>query len=143
MVYALGRVDSGYFNVFRMILIVALLVIIIESIGEGLLKRFNKAEWLFDNFIQWVVAVFLFFLWFIIAYHFDKYYVETWKLISGFIGVRFLIFDVVMNLTWGQKWNFYGTKKWYDRTMTKLGSWGWMMKVICGIVGICFLLGIE
>jgi hypothetical protein len=65
----------------------------------------------------------------------------VWKLIAGFIGVRFLIFDVAINLAWGQKWSFYGTKKWYDRTMTKLGSWGWFMKLICGIVGIVFLMG--
>jgi hypothetical protein len=97
---------------------------------------------LFDNFIQWVIALFLFGLWFIIfALPFDNYYVPTWKLIVGMISVRFALFDVIWNISRGVKWNYYGRKKWYDRTMTKLGSWGWMMKVICGIVGVVFLLG--
>jgi hypothetical protein len=124
-----------------MILIYALIFILGESIGEGLLKRFNKAEWLFDNFIQWVVAIFLFGLWFIIAYHFDGYYVPVWKLIVGMISVRFALFDVIWNISRGVKWNYYGTTKLYDRILTKLGSWGYMMKVICGIVGIVFLMG--
>ena len=36
-----------------MILLYALIVILEEGITEGLLKRFNKAEWLFGGFIQW------------------------------------------------------------------------------------------
>ena len=124
-----------------MILIYALLFILFESIGEGLLKRFNKAEWLFGGFIQWLIAIFLFGVWFVIAYHFDNYYVETWKLITGFVFVRFGIFDVAYNLSNGQKWNYYGTTKLYDRIMERTGSWGWFMKAVCGIVGVCFLMG--
>lgn len=126
-----------------MLLIYALIFILVEAIGEGLLKRFNKAQWLFDNFIQAVVAVFLFSVWFIIAYHFNGYYVPVWKMIAGFIGVRFLFFDIAYNLSAGNTWYYYGTRKWYDRTMAKLGSWGWMVKVICGIIGVVFLLGYE
>jgi hypothetical protein len=126
-----------------MLLIYAIIFILAESIGEGLLKRFNKAQWLFDNFIQAVVAVFLFSVWFIIAYHFNGYYVPVWKMIAGFIGVRFLFFDIAYNLSAGNTWYYYGTRKWYDRTMAKLGSWGWMVKVICGTMGVVFLLGYE
>jgi hypothetical protein len=126
-----------------MILLYALIFILGEAITEGLLKRFNKAEWLFDNFIQWVVAIFLFGLWFIIAYHFDGYYVPVWKLIVGMISVRFALFDVIWNISRGVKWNYYGTTKLYDRIMFKLSSFGWMMKGIFGIMGICFLLGID
>ena len=82
-----------------MILLLAILLILAEAIGEGLLKRFNKAEWLFGGFIQWLTAIFLFALWFVIAYHFDNYYVETWKLITGFVFVRFGIFDIAYNLS--------------------------------------------
>lgn len=127
-----------------MILIYALIFILAEALIEGLLKRFNKAEWLFDDYTQWVTAIFLFALWFIFAVSFNGYYVPTWKLITGFIFVRFATFDVTINLAWGQKWNYYGTTKLYDRIMYELGSWGWMMKFfVLGPVGICFLLGIE
>lgn len=124
-----------------MLLILALVFILGEAITEGLLKRFNKASWLFDNFLQWVIAIFLFALWFVIAYHFDNYYVETWKLIAGFVFVRFGIFDIAYNLANGQKWNYYGKTKLYDRIMQRTGSWGWFMKFVCLIVGVCFLMG--
>ena len=126
-----------------MILIYAIAIILIEAISEGLLKRFNSPvnEIIFDAWIQWVIALMLFGSWFIWAIHFDGYYVPTWKIITGFVFVRFLIFDVAYNLSAGNKWYYYGTRKWYDRTMYKLGSFGWMLKGISGIIGTIFLLG--
>ena len=55
--------------------------------------------------------------------------------------MRFGIFDVAYNLANGQKWNYYGKTKLYDRIMFKLGSWGWFMKAVAGIVGVVFLIG--
>jgi len=124
-----------------MILIYALIVILAEAIGEGLLKRSNKAQWLFGGFIQWFIAIFLFALWFVIVYNIDGYYVPVWKLIFGMIAVRFALFDVIWNITRGVKWNFYGTTKLYDRIMERTGSWGCFMKFVLGIVGVCFLMG--
>jgi len=123
-------------------LLSAIIIILFEAIGEGLLKRFKKAEWLFDNFVQWVVAIALFTIWFLIfALPFDKFYVPVWKIVLGFVFVRFAIFDVTWNIARGVKWNYYGTTKLYDRIMFELGEWGWMMKIICGIIGVVFLMG--
>jgi len=122
-----------------MLLITALIIILTEAIGEGILKRFKPASFVFDKYIQWVIAIFLFALWFILAYHFC--YVPIWKLLAGFVFVRFAIFDISYNLSNGQKWNYYGTVKWYDRTMAKLGSFGWFMKFVVFLpMGIVFLL---
>jgi hypothetical protein len=128
-----------------MLLIYALIFILVEAIGEGLLKRKNYSinEIVFDAWIQWIIALLFFSVWFIMAFHFNGYYVLVWKMIAGFIGVRFLFFDIAYNLSAGNKWYYYGTRKWYDKTMAKLGSWGWMVKVICGIIGVVFLLGYE
>ena len=128
-----------------MILIYAIAIILIEAIGEGLLKRFNSPinEIIFDAWIQWVIALMFFGSWFIWAIHFDGYYVPTWKIITGFIFVRFAIFDVIWNISRGVKWNYYGATKLYDRIMFELAEWGWMVKIICGIVGVVFLLGWE
>jgi len=126
-----------------MILTIAILVILTESIGEGILKRFKPTSFIFDNYVQWVIAVFLFALWFIVAYNLDGYYVPTWKIIIGFVFVRFAVFDVTINLAWGQPWNYYGVTKWYDRVMYQLGGFGLFLKVIAGIVGGVFLLGYE
>jgi len=122
-----------------MILLYAILFICFEAIGEALIKRRHPESFIFNSALQWIISISLFVIWFLIAYNFD--YVETWKLITGFVFVRFLVFDVVWNLVRGVAWNYYGTTKWYDRILVKLGSWGWFMKAICGIVGIVFLMG--
>ena len=128
-----------------MLLLIAIAIILIEAIGEGLLKRFNSPvnEIIFDAWIQWVIALMFFGSWFIWAIHFDGYYVPTWKIITGFVFVRFAIFDVIWNISRGVKWNYYGTTKLYDRIMFELAEYGWMLKAIAGIMGICFLLGIN
>ena len=128
-----------------MILIYAIAIILIEAVTEGLLKRLNSPinEIIFDAWIQWVIALMFFFIWLIWAVHFDGYYVPIWKMIAGFVFVRFATFDVMWNLARGVKWNYYGVTKWYDRFMYKLGSFGWFLKAISGIIGTIFLLGYE
>jgi len=120
----------------------AIIIILFESVGEGLMKRFNKVSWLFINWVQWLTAFALFASWFLI-FALPIHYVPIWKQVLGFVFVRFLIFDPTWNIARGVKWNYYGTTKLYDRIMFELGSFGWMMKIICGIMGICFLLGID
>lgn len=124
-----------------MILLYALIFILTEAVAEALLKRYYPNLFIFKWWVQWIIAIVLFLIWFVIAYNFDGYYVETWKLIIGMILVRFALFDVIWNITSGMPIGYYGTTKLYDRIMFKLGSWGWFMKFVCGIVGIVFLLG--
>jgi len=127
-----------------MILLLALVFICFEAVGETLIKKHYPDSFIFKWWSQWIIAIGLFAIWlFVIALPFDGYYVPVIKLILGFIFVRFLVFDFAYNLTFGLKWNYYGTTKLYDRIMTSLGSWGLMMKVICGIMGIVFLMGWE
>jgi len=128
-----------------MLLITCIIIILIEAIGEGLLKRFDTGinEVIFNNFNQWIIALMFFGVFLLIAFNFTGYFVPAWKIITGFVFVRFLIFDVIYNLSAGNKWYYYGTGKWYDRTMYELGSFGWMLKGISGIMGIVFLLGYE
>ena len=128
-----------------MLLITCIIIILIEAVTEGLLKRFDTGinEIIFDAWIQWIIALMFFGSWFIWAFHFDGYYVPTWKIITGFVFVRFAIFDVIWNISRGVKWNYYGTTKLYDRIMFELAEYGWMLKAIAGIMGICFLLGIN
>jgi len=79
----------------------------------------------------------------LIAFNFTGYFVPTWKIITGFIFVRFAVFDIAYNIANGQKWNYYGSVKLYDRIMFELAEWGWMVKIICGIIGVCFLMGLN
>lgn len=124
-----------------MILLYAFLVILFEAISEALIKQSHPGSFIFKGFIQWIIAIGLFAVWFWLMQGFDKYYVENWKLITGFVFVRFMIFDLVYNITFGNPLFYYGTTKLYDRIMAELGGWGWMVKGILGIMGIIFLLG--
>jgi hypothetical protein len=126
-----------------MLLLYAILFIEFEAIGEALVKRHFPAisGFVFRGWVQWVIAILLFALWFCIALKFDNYFVPTWKIIMGFVFVRFMIFDVSYNIASGLPIKYYGTTKLYDRIMTKLGSWGWFVKFVCGVMGACFLLG--
>lgn len=133
----------GWFNSNDiMVLLLAIIVICFEAVAEGLIKRYSPAvsAVLFKWWVQWLIAAGLFVLWFLWALQSD---IPIWKLITGFVFVRFLIFDYVWNLSRGVKLNYYGTTKLYDRIMTSLGSWGHFMKFVLGVVGIVFLLGIE
>ena len=126
------------------LLITALLVILAEAISEALIKKRYPDSFIFKGWLQWFISIALFGIWlFAIALPFDGYYVPTVKLILGFVFVRFLIFDFAYNLTSGLPLMFNGTTKHYDRIMAELGGWGLMMRIILGIVGICFLLGID
>lgn len=125
-----------------MVLFLAIVVICFEAVAEGLIKRYfpTISAILFKRWVQWLIAVVLFGLWLLWALQSD---IPNWKLITGFVFVRFLIFDYVWNLVMGLPLKFYGTTKLYDRIMTSLGSWGHFMKFVLGVVGIVFLLGIE
>jgi len=125
-----------------MVLIIALIVILAEAISEALIKKHYPDSFIFKWWVQWIIAFVLFLGWFIWALHFDKYYVPTWKLITGFIFVRFAIFDIAYNKSSGLKWNYYGTTKLYDRIMFQLADWGWFLKIVLfAPMGGAFLLG--
>lgn len=126
-----------------MILIYAIIIILTEAIGEGLLKRFDTgiSQVIFDSWNQWIIALMFFGIYLMLAFNFTGYFVPAWKIITGFVFVRFAIFDVTINLARGVKWNYYGTTKLYDRIMYELGGFGWMLKAISGIIGTIFLLG--
>lgn len=123
-----------------MILLYAILFILFEAITEGLLKRYNKLDFIFKWWLQWIIAFVLFAIWFILMLKLNFYYVPIWKLICGFVFVRFMIFDVIYNLSNGQKWNYYGNKL-YDKIMSELGNVGWFFKFVAGVMGIVFLMG--
>ena len=125
-----------------MILLFTIFFILFEAISEALIKKRYPDSFIFKWWVQWIIAFALFLGWFIWAFNFDKYYVPTWKLITGFVFVRFAIFDIAYNLTSGLKWNYYGNTKLYDRIMAKLADWGWFMKIVLfAPMGGAFLLG--
>ena len=129
-------------------LILALLLIILPQSFDAVANKYypdlNKVLRKFN--IPIVLLAFL--IWAALVYFLIPNDIPYWKLFFGYWFIAFLVSDLAWNLTTillGTKisiW-YYGTTKRYDRVMTKLGSWGWFVKGILGIVGIVFLLGIQ
>ena len=127
------------------ILLLALLFIIIPQSFDAVANKYyhdlNKILRKFNI----PIALLAFFIWAVIVIPNETPY---WKLFFGYWFIAFMVSDIAWNLATillGTKisiW-YYGTTKRYDRIMTKLGSYGWFVKGILGIVGIVFLLGIQ
>jgi len=115
-------------------ILIALFLIVCEAVYEGLAIRGNHlASELIEDIYTGVVIVIVS-LWLSIVTN-----VPLWKIITGIVMIRFATFDIIWNISAGQRWYFYGETKLYDRIMIALGGWGWFVKAICLIVGICIL----
>ena len=125
-----------------MILLFTILFNVLEAVYEGLYDRGIKLWSGIVEFIQKGIVVFICINWFA-GIHPIVHFAPVWKGVVGFVFVRFLIFDVVYNLVRGLRWNYIGNTKIYDKVMAKLGGFGWFVRIICGIVGIIFLIGIT
>ena len=104
-----------------MILAAAIFLILTEAITEALIKKRYPDSFIFKGWVQWFIAIVLFAFWLWIAYTFSS--VPLWKLITGFVFVRFAIFDIAYNLTAGEEMYYIGMTKRYDK------FWMWFFKV--------------
>ena len=116
------------------IFILALFLIVFEAVYEGLLVRGKHlaSELIEDIYRGAVIVIISFWLSMVTT-------IPLWKIITGIVMVRFATFDIIWNISAGQRWYFYGETKLYDRIMIALGGWGWFVKAICLVVGICIL----
>ena len=126
-----------------MVLLFSILFNAFEAVYEALYDKGQKAlSVIFELVLK--VGIVIICLYYLSGYRFLLYeLIPMWKVFAGFVLLRFAMFDLTWNLVRGVKWNYYGTVKLYDRLMAKLGGYGWFLKIIAGIVGVCFLLGIE
>ena len=122
-----------------MILLFAILFNSLEAVYEGL---YDKGIKLWSGIVEFVLKAIIIFVclnWFA-GIHPMIHYEPLWKTILGFVFIRFLIFDIIYNLTRGLQWNYIGNTKIYDKLISKLGGFGWFVRLILGIIGIVFLL---
>jgi hypothetical protein len=128
-----------------MILFLAILLNSIEAVLEAIFNYYdNKLHRVIEKFH--VLVVLLFFALWVLTVFWQPYELGYIRLFLGFWFVRFLVYDFVWNLTTkilGVKISLWynGSTKFYDRIMKELGGFGWFLKVIFGIMGICFLMG--
>lgn len=62
------------------------------------------------------------------------------RIVAGYIFLRLILFDIIHNISAGLPVFYLGNTKLFDILMTPLGSWGWFVRFICGIIGITWLL---
>jgi hypothetical protein len=122
-------------------LILALLLIILEAVFEGLkVVGYHVASEIIEA-IYLIIVSLMAFGWLNRKYIFKDIKADRFIIIIiGFLLLRFAIFDSIWNIAAGQPWNYHGTTKLYDKIMSSLGSWGWMLKAIAGLWGISWLM---
>ena len=123
-------------------LLLAFLLIVLEAVFEGLKTAgLHHASELVEVVYLTVVTLTAI-AWLNKKYIFKEVKADRFIIILiGYFLFRFAIFDSIWNITAGQNFFFYGSTKLYDQVMTKLGTFGWMLKGIAGIWGITWLMG--
>lgn len=126
-----------------MILILTILTNALEAIYEGL---YDNGKKMLSGIIELTYRLLGAFTIVFITYGVTvgQIDISVWKLITGFIFVRFLIFDFTYNKTRGLPLMYIGSTKIYDKVLSKIPiSFIVFIKFICGIVGTAFLLGLN
>ena len=127
-----------------MILLFTILFNALEAVHEAL---YDNGKKLLSGIIEAVLkamVVSIALAWFAGIHLFDLDYIPYWKLLTGFVFVRFLMFDVIYNVTRGLPLLFMGSTKLFDRILSKVpASFLAFVRVVLGIIGICFLIGIQ
>jgi hypothetical protein len=133
-----------------MILFLAVFINMLEAVLEAIFNfKDNKLHRVIEKFH--ILVVLMFFALWVLSIYWMPYSLGYVRLFLGFWFVRFLVYDFVWNLTTiilGIKiplfYNGDGKdNKWYEDIMIELGGFGWFMKLVIGLIGICFLLGID
>jgi len=120
-------------------LILALFLIIVEAVFEGLKISGHHIASELVEMVYLVCITFGLFAWINSVKSFE--YKPILKILIGYVLLRFALFDLAWNISAGQEWFYYGITKAYDIFMSKLGGWGWFLKIIAGIWGVAWLLG--
>lgn len=113
------------------ILLSAFFLIIVKAVYDG----FKNRGWhTFSSRLEtiYLAAVTVVFFAFLAEFQspFDFHYIAFWKVIAGFVLLRFAIFDFIWNIAAGQPINFTGTTKDTDKVINWLMSKGVPMHFI-------------
>lgn len=123
-------------------LLLAFFLIITEAVFEGLKTAGYYVASELVEFVYLAGITLMAFAWLNKKYIFKEIRVDRFIIVLiGYFPLRFSLFDSVWNIAAGQDFFYYGNTKLYDMTMTKLGTFGWMLKGIAGIWGLSWLLG--
>ena len=132
------------------LLVIILFLIISEAIYEALYDEGKKTlSGLVEFFYRAVVTV-MALLWLSDKFSLPSSPVPLWKLIGGFIFIRYALFDLTYNLIRKLPWFYIGQTKIFDKvwnwffrkTMFPVGHFLWLTKFILLLIGIAWLLNL-
>ena len=124
------------------ILILSLFLIILEAVYEGLKVKGKHIASGVIEFIYLTIITLIAFAW--ISGHrapFEYQEITFWKIIGGYLLLRFALFDIVWNISAGQKIYYIGRTKLYDKFFKTVPiSFIWFIRIICIPLALAWLL---
>lgn len=129
-------------------LLIAFLLIIFEAVPEALCQRGNKTIAGVIEFFYRAAFTILLFAGPVAIWYFSFYSTHYWYVISGYILIRFAIFDLIYNLVAGNVPFYIGTVKLSDKVQRVFFRWTkfspehfmFMVKLLTLIIGIVWIL---
>jgi hypothetical protein len=132
------------------ILLTAILLISLEAIQEGLKTRKKHIASEFVEFVYLVYVTLIVFAWVSGQCLLTQSEIPFWKIIGGYVLLRFGIFDLIWNLSAGQSLVFIGSTKAYDRFWEWIIKKGkvaigliWFVRFICVCISLAWLLNYK
>jgi len=130
-----------------LILLAAIFLIVFEAIPEALALRGHKTVAGIIEFVYRAVITVVFFGW-LMGLCFSHYGYSVYYSIGGYLLLRFALFDIVYNLTADLPIFYIGCTKLSDKFWQKFFSWSHfpvgaffgMLKFICVVIGVVWLL---
>ena len=131
-------------NMTPEVLIMAILLIAFEAIYEGLkARKFHIASEIVE-FVYLFLITSVAFLWLLNITWITVWYIPAYKVIIGYIFLRFAIFDFIWNLSAGQSLFYRGKTKLFDKIFAKVPTnFLTFVKIILFIISIVWLLNYE
>lgn len=120
-------------------LLIALFLIVFEASYEGFkLRKWHIASEIIE-FIFYAGIVFTIFGFTngYITYQYSN--PDFWFVLFGFVLLRFAIFDLIFNLCANQSLFYIGKTKLYDRLLSKLGAFVFILKLMAFVIGLSWL----
>jgi hypothetical protein len=122
-------------------LLLAFLLIVLEGVFEGLKTAGLHYASEIVEVVYLTVVTLTAIAWLNKKYIFKVKADRFMIVVIGYFLLRFSLFDSIWNIAAGQDFFYYGSTKLYDQVMTKLGTFGWMLKGIAGFWGIAWIAG--
>ena len=126
------------------ILLAALFLIVTEALYDGLKMRGKHTFSARVELLYLIIVILIMFAFLLgIQTPFEYHFVPLWKVIVGYVFLRFAIFNLILNTVAGLKLSFVGTTKDTDKIMQWLMNKGVPRNFIAFGQFIAFLWGVS